>query len=324
MISKLLTKCAPYVFEAYQHSKKSILAFVAILASTWGIFSSLVPQETGWYILATLAIIVILFSIIIFFTWYRKIIKGRMSVSMFDNRKVTIIRNDYQTNMDVLLHELSIQELKKFAFVMGIDRSGRLDISSESGVVHWVIKYLNENYSVNGEKPEVYMQQVLDAYIDEHPQTDPLNKLSYGTCIPVELNLSPICTETIDHTIPCNLILIANSRKEEPDNKDKIESMADDGQSNIIVPEVFAYILSGFKYRGAMIGAMGTNGMKQPYQIVFSQILNQYARICYKKNECTLRHLYISIREEDYIRYGVSLSLLERYLRNCSDYYKTI
>ena len=323
MISKLLAKRAPYTLEAYKLSKKSIIAFTALLATIWGVFNSLIPQETGWCILASLAIIILLFSIIRFSIWYWKIIKGRMSVSIFDNRLVTIIRNDYQINMDALLHELPTHELKKFAFIMGIDRTGRLDISTECGIVHWVMKYLNENYTVNGEKPEHFMQQTLDEYINEHIQSDSLNKLPYGTCIPVELNLLPISASITDQTIPCNLILIANSRKEEPGKKDKNENVSDDGQSNIIVPTAFAYILNTLKYKGAMIGVMGTNGMQQPYQIVFSQILNQYARICYQKKACTLRHVYISIREEDYIKDGVSLSHLEKYLRDCSDYYTT-
>jgi len=119
------------------------------------------------------------------------------------------------------------------------------------------------------------------------------------------------------------LILIANSRKETPFDKNLEERMMDDNKSNIIVPKVFDYLLKANKYTGAMIGVMGTNGMGQSYQVVFSQIINQFARICYKDRRCPLLHLYISIREEDYNRSHMTLSHLERYVRQCADYYST-
>jgi hypothetical protein len=69
-----------------------------------------------------------------------------------------------------------------------------------------------------------------------------------------------------------------------------------------------------------MLGVMGTNGMRQAYQVIFSQIINQYARICYKDDLNPLLHLYISIREKDYSK-RMTLSQLERFVRQCARYY---
>ena len=94
-----------------------------------------------------------------------------------------------------------------------------------------------------------------------------------------------------------------------------------DNKSNIIIPKVFDYLLHTNRFSGAMIGVMGTNGMRQTYQVIFSQTINQYARICYKDKQNPLTHLLISIRESDYSKWGMSLSQLGNYVRTCAKYY---
>ena len=315
---KLLTLV--YAKEAWHHSKKSILAFTGVLVGVWGVINSLLNQEIGWQVLSVFFVVGLLYAICIFLYWFARIRKGRMSVSLFKKREVTLLRNDYQENMHYLLCNLSHEDLDKFAFVMGIDRTGNLSISSESGVVHWVLKYLNDNYRCGQELPIDYIQKELNKYIDNHPQVEETNKLAYGTCVEVNLDLLPIGGSSDMKGIPCNLVLIANSRKEVPNEKNLEERMSDDDMSNIIVPKVFDYLLSTNWYTGTMIGVMGTNGMRQAYQVIFSQTINQYARICYKDDLNPLVRLYISIREKDY-RKRMTLSQLEKYVRQCACYY---
>lgn len=311
-----------YAKEAYHQSKKQILALTGTLVGLWGVVNSLLNRELGWQVLSALVAVGLLYSIWAFCSWFSRIKKGRMSIKIFHNRDVTLLRNDFQENMNYLLHSMSPEELDKFAFVMGIDRTGNLSISSEGGVVHWVLKYLNENYMCGEKAPLNYIQEELDKYMDEHPHAEEMNKLAYGTCVEVELNLQPIIATENKEVIPCNLVLIANSRKEVPNEKNLEERMKDDDMSNIIVPKVFDYLLSTNWYTGAMIGVMGTNGMRQAYQVVFSQIINQYARICYKEDMNPLSRLFISIREKDY-RKRMTLSQLEQYVRQCAHYYTT-
>ena len=315
---KLLTLV--YAKEAWHHSKKNILAFTGALVGIWGVINSLLNQEIGWQVLSVFFVVGLLYAICIFLYWFARIRKGRMSVSLFKKREVTLLRNDYQENMHYLLCNLSHEDLDKFAFVMGIDRTGNLSISSESGVVHWVLKYLNDNYRCGQELPIDYIQKELNKYIDNHPQVEETNKLAYGTCVEVNLDLLPIGGSSDMKGIPCNLVLIANSRKEVPNEKNLEERMSDDDMSNIIVPKVFDYLLSTNWYTGTMIGVMGTNGMRQAYQVIFSQTINQYARICYKDDLNPLVRLYISIREKDY-RKRMTLSQLEKYVRQCACYY---
>lgn len=319
-----------YAVEAFHHSKKAILTFWAALAAIWGVFNSLLSQETGWNVLAIISIIGILYAIWKYSVWFYHIVKGRMTVPFFGKRKTTLLRNDYQENMDYLLHQLSSQKLDKFAFVMGIDMTGDLSISSEGGVVYSVLKYLNENYMCVDEKntsepvkPIDYIQKSLNEHVAKCQAEDPSYKLNYGVCVEVSLNLRPINATDTDSAIPCNLILTANSRKEVPNDKNMEERMLDDNQSNIIVPNVFDYLMKTSWYEGVMIGVMGTNGMRQSYQVIFSQIINQFARVCYKDSRSPLESLYISIREKDYNNSHMSLSNLERYVRQCAEYYST-
>ena len=313
-----------YFKEAYHQSKRPILTFVGGLAAIWGAFNSLLSQITGWYVFSLFALLGIVYAIWKYFSWFSRIAKGRMSVEIFKGRNVTLLRDGYPENMKKLLSELSRSELEQFAFIMGIDRSGQLKISTKGGVVFAVLRYLNHHYRCEEEnRPIDVAQRQLDNFLKDYPRVDKINKLAYGTCVEIHLNLHPLNAPDVQ-PIPCNLVFIANSRKKEPGNTEKAEAVSDDNQSNIIVPQVFDYLLSANKYKGAMIGVMGTNGMRQPYQVIFSQTINQFARICSKDKHNPLSKMYISIRESDYVEWNMTLSQLGDYVRQCVRYYNGV
>lgn len=308
-----------YAKEAYHQSKKKVLAFIGALTAIWGVFNSLISQEWGWKILTAFAVVGVLYAIFIYLKWLYRIIKGRMSNVLFKTRKVTLLRNGYPENMDIILSELSKPDLENFAFVMGIDRSGLLDISTKGGVIYAVLKYLDGNYLCGDVPPSQITQQQLNNYLTNHNLKD---GLAYGTCVEINMNLSLLeNTGETTKVIPCNLVLVANSRKVSYTDQKFAETVDDDNKSNIIIPKVFDYLLHTNRFSGAMIGVMGTNGMRQTYQVIFSQTINQYARICYKDRQNPLKHLLISIRESDYSKWGMSLSQLGNYVRTCARYY---
>ncbi len=308
-----------YAKEAFHHAKRTVLTFVGWLAAIWGVLSFFLDAKTGLYIFLIMASVCVVVAMWTFLKLFVSIKGGRVTVTMFGKRTTTLLRNDFQENMDYLLHSLTHEELKRFAFIMGIDITGRLDISSESGVAHWVLKYLDENYLCEQVSPMDYIQQELNKELKSHPS----GSLSYGDCVEIRCKLQQKTRTDSDTMIPCNLILIANSRKEVPNNKKLEEKMLDDNMSNIIVPKVFDYLLMTSWYTGCMMGVLGTNGMRQSYQVIFSQIINQFARVCYKDMRSPMLHLYISVRESDYNRSNMSLSNLEKYVRQCAGYYTT-
>lgn len=308
-----------YVKEAYHQSKKRVMAFIGALTAIWGVFNSLISQEWGWKVLTAFAVVGVVYAIVIYFKWLYRIVKGRMSNVLFKTRKVTLLRNGFPENMDILLNGLPKSDLENFAFVMGIDRSGLLDISTKGGVIYAVLKYLDENYQCGEVLPSKITQQQLNNYLTNHNIKD---GLAYGTCVEINMNLSPHeSSGESTEVIPCNLILVANSRKVNYTDQKYAETVDDDNKSNIIIPKVFDYLLHTNRFSGAMIGVMGTNGMRQTYQVIFSQTINQYARICYKDKQNPLTHLLISIRESDYSKWGMSLSQLGNYVRTCAKYY---
>lgn len=306
-----------YTLEAYHHSKKSIIVFFGGLGFVWSAINVLISQDWSVYVFAFIFGIGILYALWKFVYWFIRVIIGRMTVSLYGKHNITLIRNGYDDNMDYLLHNIQPNDLNEFAFVMGIDKTGKLSISSQGGVVKSVMDYLTKNYKEN---PIVLAQKQIDVFMEKKENVDNNGQLAYGTCVEVHLNLNPIIAKESGESIPCNLILVANSRKLFPDS-DKDNIMTDDGQSNIIVPKVFEYLYERNVYKGVLFGVLGTNGMGQTYQVVFSQIINQYARICFMKKPFLLKNLYISIRDEDYSNSKITLSSLEKYVRECAEYY---
>lgn len=309
-----------YLKEAFYHSWRSICTFFGILLGIWSIIGNLLTDEFVWYTLSLFLLLVIAYAVYKITQWLIKLKRGRITVSMLDNRQVSLIRNGFPENMSILLQELDAAKLATFAFVMGIDRSGDLSVSTRNGIVYWVLDFLDKHYICEGMLPSHAAQKQLNAYLETHTiDFAEINKLAYGTCVEIHLELT---SADKPDPMPCNLLFVANSRKEIPGEKCFSEKVNDDNKSNIIIPKVFNYLMDTNKYTGAMIGVMGTNGMRQKYQIIFSQIINQYARVCYIDDLCYLKHLYISIREEDYYqRHGMPLSQLAEYVRHCAVFY---
>ena len=323
-VMKKITKFFSFVREAFIHALRFFVFIFGIFAAGWGVFNYVISDEAKKQNVLILFIIVILsLVLIVFVIRLIGVIIGRMTVRLVGKNKVTIRRDDYQNNMDWILRGRHGMQLDRFAFVMGIDRTGKLDISSTGGVIHSVLQYLNVNYRCfddegiiikEGNGPQIFIQKVLNDYMAKK------KTLAYGECVSVHLRLQS--KKTVDQTsiIPCHLILIANSRKIDKNNDD---NMSDDNTSSIIVPCVFNYLLKrNINVEEMMIGVMGTNGMKQQYKVVFSQIINQFARYCYDEmDKKRPKHLFISFREEDYSKGDNTLSQLERYVRQCSRYY---
>ena len=309
------------------YAKESIIYALGRISQTHvvGVFTffwALAIPIFDWCLVIEILLFAFLAFLLIWFTIlainsYRKIFKGSFNVDIVDDREIIIRRNDFQKNMSDVLDCLEIQALNKFVFVMGIDKSGNLNVSTGSGVVFSVLKYLNANYTCMDEMNEtITPQESIQCQLSKYMEDKGKRTLSYCECVNIDMTLLPKGLLKRNNTKPCHLILIANSLHVEENGKDELKGGK---YSSRIVPCVFDHLCKT-GYTDVMIGVMGTNGMLQPYQVVFSQIINQYARICYANNN-NVRHLYISIRGNDYERSKVTLSQLVKYVRECADYY---
>lgn len=312
-----------YVKESclYAAEKISQTRIKKLLASVWGVAAPIIGLTKN------VTILIIMFSVFlaIFLVWfiiiaiksYRKIFNGSFNVAIVEDREIIIRRNDFQKNMSVVLDSLDNQALDKFVFVMGIDKSGNLGVSTGSGVVFSVLKYLNANYTCMDEINEtITPQESIQGQLNNYLGNKKKRSLSYGESVNIDMTLSPKGILNRNNPKPCHLILIANSLHVEKNGQDELKGGK---YSSRIVPCVFDHLCKT-GYSDAMIGVMGTNRMFQRYQVIFSQIINQFARLCYS-NETHLKKLYISIRENDYEKSKVTLSQLVKYVRQCADYY---
>ena len=292
--------------------------------SAFAFIWTLAIPKFGWCLVIEILLFAFLVYLLIWFTIlainsYRKIFNGSFDVAIVGDREITIKRNDFQLNMDNILSGWEEQALDDFVFIMGIDKRGNLGDSSGGGVVRSVFEYLNANYyCANDHCTTIIPQDSIQAQLNDYLKQKRRRKtLAYGECVNIDLRLyKNDSTEGKKTPKPCHLVLVANSYRKRKNGQEVLE---DGGMSSKIVPFVFDY-LHDARYTSAMIGVMGTNVMFQRYQVIFSQIINQFARLCYS-NETHLKNLYISIRENDYEKSKVTLSQLVKYVRQCADYY---
>lgn len=311
-----------YIKEAIKLSKTQLIAAVSVFLSIWGVLNVFFNQSQLWWVLFVCGIVLLIVTLAIIGNWYYKVVQGSLTVTILQSRKVTLIRNNFEVNAAYLFSHLPKTELEELVLVMGIDRIGLLDVCSANSVAYDLLKWLEKNYNFQGESPTKEIQRQIDDYCENTLKTKEFLRLPYGTCIEVRMKLTSNLFPEEEPT-PCNLLMIANTRKKNYENSMMKEALADDKTANNIIPDVFKYLQEVRHYKSVMVGVMGSNNVGQPYQVVFSQIINQFARVCIFEQSIQLNHLYISIREEDYYnRWNLSLAQLESYLQECSKYYQ--
>ena len=310
-----------YLKEAIRYSWQEINKALSIFLSLWVVPSMLFDKKTLWLpVCVSLGVFfIILVGMII--GRYRDLKKGEVTRKLLHNHRVHLIRNDFQLCADdLLLRKLTQEQLDSFVMVMGIDCSGNMSINTRRGVAHHMMKYLDEHYTVHNGKPSDEVQRQIDAFCAAHPTGDEVLRLNFCTCVDIRMELE--AKNGPWNPIPCNLLMVANSRKKSY-GKDMIKEGIDhDGKANLVIPAVFNHIKERNQYTSLLIPIIGSNGLRQPYLSLFSQIVNQFVWVGVECPEVHLNDVYIAIREADYQgNWNVSLSQLESYLHECSTYY---
>ncbi len=309
-----------YIKEAIVHSRRELQAVGSVCVTIWAFVGALLDKRILWLLLAVMFAIFVVVSCGIILARYISVKRGFITVEIFHNHRVTLMRNDFQVNADYLLHHLDEQKLKELVLVMGIDITADMALNTRRGIAYDMLKYLNSNYTEHGKLPQdVITEQISGFFNSKSPSGERCN-LDFGECIDVELELTPK-NDASGKTIPCNLLMVVNSKKKDY-NKKNHESIDSDGKSNLIIPAVYNHIKSTNKYTSLLIGIMGSNGLAVPYLPEFSQIINQLAWTSTEAPDVLLYDVYLSIREQDYFNHWkVSLSQLEAYLHACANYY---
>lgn len=237
-----------------------------------------------------------------------------MAVSQNPPRSVTVATGDFQANMAKYVRE-SPDELSRTMFAIGMDRSSRLDISSTKGILRWVLSFIREELHV----PVDYVQELVNAAkMEQLGHGTPGEPLRFKDIVVIRVPLSLPDTPGAPHF---QLMLVANSQKSgsysETHDLDDIEGI----DSREIVIAVFNKCRElGERASTLFIGAMGTNGLSFPYEVVTSEILNCY--LFAQRMNYTPYNLCYSVRKSDMENAGLTLDEIMEYITTVMHFFR--
>lgn len=224
-------------------------------------------------------------------------------------RMITIIKGGFEENMDYMIQNYP-EELDSTLFAMGIDASSRLDISTEKGILKSVCSYLFEKYKISLDD----LQPLVDnAKVEQLGHKSLKQEFKYKDSIIIHVPINHN-----DKVLALNLLLIANSSKKVNaiDNED-INGI----DSREIIISVFNRVSKLEKgYKNLFIGAMGTNGLKFPYQVASSELVNCFVYSITQNSYP--HHLYFSTRREDMQKYGIDMDDILLYISRVARFVK--
>ncbi|MBO4838063.1 MAG: toll/interleukin-1 receptor domain-containing protein [Lachnospiraceae bacterium] len=236
-----------------------------------------------------------------------------MDLNKNPRRTLYMVRGDYQDNMDHIIREKP-EILDRTVFAAGIDRSSRLDISSNGGILKWVCRYLAEEYGISLETLQSLVDQAKMEQLGHASKDQPL---SFRDIVVIKVPL-PISKE---RPLFLQLLFIANSQKKKSyyasNNVDEVEGI----DSREIILSVFNKCRAlGDSASGLFIGAMGTNGLAFPYEVVTSEILNCF--VYAQRVQCSPRDLYYSVRQTDMEKSGLTMDEILSYVSTVGHFFR--
>lgn len=292
------------LWETWHRSKAKMGSVISIASLIFGFVGGLSELNT-LYVLLTLLGITLLICLGIAAKEFLKVKRGNIVEKISQNRSLRLMVGDFKDNMRSFLRDLSPAELQETVFAMGFDRSGRLDESTRGGIIRAVIGLLEEDYQLSIEQFQTALNEEMVRF-----NRTPGQPLQYGECFAVEL---PV--KRGNENIQVNILLIANSEKENPLHKENIVGR----DSRLMVQKIFDYLQESNKYSRLVMGVMGTNGPNYPYHIVYNEIISCFALKEFQSknnNAFNVMETVISTRDIDFKRHGISLSQLEEHMRS--------
>ena len=237
------------------------------------------------------------------------------------SKKLILMRGDFQNNLDHAIKNSIINPTRTIV-VAGIDRFSDLYISSKKGILRDLCKYIESEYNYG----LTQMQQLVNkAKIDQLNHPDANQKMNYGDSILIKIplfsdhDMKPMSPESNPHSF-LQLLLVANSQKKSDfavtHDLDSVEGI----DSREIILHVFNRCMSlGSIADTVFIGAMGTNGLSFPYEVITAEIMNSYLYAV--KMGSSPNNLVYSVRNEDMKKSGVTSQSIYNYVRNVVNFF---
>lgn len=219
----------------------------------------------------------------------------------------TMIKGDFQQNMKYLIENNTV-DLEKTVFAMGIDGTSRLTLSSKKGILRYVCEFLNDECNVSID----YMQkEINDAKMSQLKHSSPDLPMQYGDIVHIKV---PIPDGRF-----VRLMLVSNSVKSKSFCVSKDLDDVEGIDSRIIILQVFNKCAElGEMASNLVIGAMGTNGLSFPYEVITAEILNAYV-YSVRQNVMPMNLIY-SVRNIDMENANVKPEKIYKYIRNVTQF----
>ncbi len=232
-----------------------------------------------------------------------------MEISHNPTRKVSLLKGDYQDNLDNLIKN-NPETLDNTYFAAGIDCTSNTFISSNDGCLKYICKYLFDEFAITLDDLQLLINKAKQEQLGHKTASEPLN---FKDIIVIHI---PLSTEKVTRTL--KLLLVANSKKKEGStNVDDVEGI----DSREIIMSVFNYCAShGDDASNLFIPAMGTNGLGFPYEVIVSEIFSCYA--FGKRLETFPYSLYFSYRNEDLERQDLTTEAVLSFINTIIDFMK--
>lgn len=231
-------------------------------------------------------------------------------------RKMTLMRGDFQKNLDYAI-ENSLFDFSKTVIVTGIDRSSDLSISTSKGITKDLCKYIEEKFHFK----VVQIQELIDQAKIEQLNHSAINqKLNYGDSLLVRIPVFFDGYAKQDLKCFLQVLFIANSEKKADfDTTCNLDDVIGIDSREIILHAFNRCMLLGEAAETIFIGAMGTNALLFPYEVITAEIMNSYLYTV--KVGKSPKNLFYSVRNEDMKKSGVTAQSIYNYIRNVVNFF---
>ena len=232
------------------------------------------------------------------------------SVNIGEKHHFTMMKSGFCENMKYII-ENRMLNLEETVFAIGIDRSSQLKVSTTRGILYGVCSFLGNDYGITLDM----LQSLIDQAIEEQlqPKHDEF-PMQYGDIIHIQV---PIVNSGSKQSI--RLLLVANSQKSKSFSISKnVEDIEGIDSRNIVISVFNKCASLGDIAKNLVIGAMGTNGLSFPYEVITAEILNAYVYAA--KQDLSPVNLIYSVRVIDMENANIKPEQIYRYIRNITQF----
>ena len=287
-------------------------------------------------IVLIIILIIILYIIGLFIFAYIRVLSGKLSVKIFNDKTINILNGDEFKNFQHIVESYDFKHnYKDYIFIYPFPMNGKALKVWPGSSLHNIIHYLDTNYNLlldEKYKPSTQIQKSVDNYLAN--KTEYENRLNKEILQNIEVkytkeikdfdNLYPLEFGDIlesnielydrnNNRIVLNLLLIANYI-------DGYEMIYTATHNEIIISNCFNYIASIKQYSKVAIYLIGVRDYDMNLLNVFDYIIHAFAKVSVVKNSA-LKELTISCPDDDIKKWNADFGQLESYTCTISNYY---